>query len=277
MTAAAVAFRSSETPEPICEAIKSLMKDKPATWNKGRAVGERLALSLEEAQAILAVLRSHHAHHDACLFAIGIDSMLRCSDLLQLRVGDVVIQTGQIRWRQKKTGRNVYPVLTSSTQQAFRTWVDVSGKTQSDFLFTRDKAVCGSATSPVYYRLLIKRWVRLIGLNPEQYSTHSLRRTKPSFLYHYGYSDLEHIARLLGHANTDSTSRYLGIQQRAAEAHALHGDIFSAESRHRSVGHPLLREFLKPEFLDCYADEIWARLRLKLADFIDENTKKGTK
>ncbi len=242
------------------------MKDKPAAWNRGKAVGERLALSLDEVQSILEALHRKLAHHDVCLFTIGIDSMLRCSDLLQLRVEDIASQTGQIRWRQKKTGQNVYPILTCTTLEAFHTWVEVSGKNRSDFLFTRDKPIGGSAISPAYYRSLIKRWVQLIGLKPEQYSTHSLRRTKPSFLYHHGYSDLEHIARLLGHANTESTSRYLGIQQREAEAHALQGDIFTAKSCDQPMGHPLLREFLKPKFLECFADEVWERLESKICN-----------
>lgn len=251
------------------------MKDNSTAWNRGKAVGERCALSLDESQSILKTLRLQEAHHDACLFAIGIDSMLRCSDLLQLRVRDIVSHTGQIRWRQKKTRRNVYPVLTATSLEVLQIWIETSGKTPPDFLFTRDKPIDGLAISPAYYRSLIKQWVQLVGLKPEQYSSHSLRRTKPTFLYHHGYSDLEHIARLLGHANTDATSRYLGIQKKQAQAHALVGDIFTISPDEKIVGHPLLREFLKPDFLDQFLDELVFRIHQKLSDFLDENPKKG--
>ena len=251
------------------------MQPDNTSWNRDRAVGERLAFSLAETQQIIAHLRRNHAHHDLCLFSVGIDSMLRCSDLLPLKISDVMAPDGRIRWRQKKTGRNVYPVLTPLTHTAIERWVEVSGKFSDHYLFTRDKPIDARPLSSGYYRTLIKRWASDIGLNPERFSTHSLRRTKPSYLYHYGFSDLEHIARLLGHGTTDTTSRYLGIQQKEAERHALAGDIFTAELGAPIAGHPLLREFLKPEFLDQFAEALCTRMSTKSPDFIDENYKKG--
>lgn len=251
------------------------MKRQRLVWNKGKVVGERIALTMNEVHAIQEELRRQEAHHDLCLFAVGIDSMLRCSDLLRLKVEDIDSQTGQINWRQRKTGRNVFPILTQTTLDAVELWVQKSGKSQRDFLFTRDKPPNSEPITPTYYRKLIKRWVQLVGLDSNQYSTHSLRRTKPSFLYHHGYSDLEHIARLLGHSNTDSTGRYLSIQQREAEAHALDGDIFATDRLEAPVGHPLLREFLKPEFLKPFAAALADQIGLKSADFIDEKPEDG--
>ncbi|MEO1029022.1 MAG: tyrosine-type recombinase/integrase [Pseudomonadota bacterium] len=246
-----------------------------SAWNQGRVVGERIAFSAGEVQAIARSLAAIGAHHDLCLFAVGIDSMLRCSDLLRLRVEDVVEDDGRIRWRQKKTQQNVYPVLTTTTQRAVKDWIESSGKQSNHFLFTRDKPVSAKPITPGYYRTLVKQWAELIGLAPERYSTHSLRRTKASHLYGQGYSDIAHIARLLGHQSTDATIRYLGIQQAEAETQALLGDIFTADLNEQSTGHPLLREFLKPEFLDQFSDAIWQRLDTKLSDFIDENRKEG--
>ena len=251
------------------------MQNKNNVWNRGVVVGERIALSSVEAQSVLKLLNDTANLHDACLFATAIDSMLRCSDLLQLRVGDVVASNGRVRWRQKKTGRNVFPVLTATTQDAISAWVELSGKSASHFLFTREKPINAKPISATHYRSLIKSWVQQIGLSPDRYSTHSLRRTKPHFLYRYGYSDLEHIARLLGHSGTQTTSRYLGIEQREAENHALAGDLFTADPHIPDPGHPLLRELLKPQFLDLFIEAFLSRLSPKTLEIIDENTKKG--
>ena len=234
-------------------------------WNRGRAVGERIAFSPQETQAILAYLDKASAHHDACLFALGVDTMLRCSDLLRLRVRDLVDDQGNIRRelirRQQKTGRNVAPVLTATSQRLTRQWIDVSGKRAEHFLFTREKAIDSPPISPGYYRTLIKKWASDIGLTDERYSSHSLRRTKPSYLYHHGFSDLEHIARLLGHATTDATIRYLGIENRTAQSHALQGDIFTGDPNAAPNLPPHLRDMLKPAFLDLFAAELLKRMR----------------
>ena len=44
-----------------------------------------------------------------------------------------------------------------------------------------------------------------------QYSTHSLRRTKPSIIYEKT-GNLEAVRRLLGHSNLIDTVRYLGVE-----------------------------------------------------------------
>lgn len=54
-------------------------------------------------------------------------------------------------------------------------------------------------------------WVSLIGLNPADYGTHSLRRTKVSILYKRT-GNLRACQLLLGHTKLESTVRYLGIE-----------------------------------------------------------------
>ncbi len=49
-----------------------------------------------------------------------------------------------------------------------------------------------------------------IGLPPEDYGTHSLRRTKASIIYK-ATGNLRAVQILLGHAKIDSTVRYLGV------------------------------------------------------------------
>ncbi len=50
-----------------------------------------------------------------------------------------------------------------------------------------------------------------IGLDPELYGTHSLRRSKASLIYRRT-KNLRAVQLLLGHAKLDSTTRYLGIE-----------------------------------------------------------------
>ena len=54
-------------------------------------------------------------------------------------------------------------------------------------------------------------WVEEIGLDPADYGTHSMRRTKASLIYRRT-KNLRAVQLLLGHTKLESTVRYLGIE-----------------------------------------------------------------
>jgi len=58
---------------------------------------------------------------------------------------------------------------------------------------------------------VLKTWVAMIGLDPAEYGTHSLRRTKVTLIYKRT-KNLRAIQLLLGHTKLESTVRYLGIE-----------------------------------------------------------------
>ena len=60
------------------------------------------------------------------------------------------------------------------------------------------------------YARLVDEWVRAIGLRPEEYGTHSLRRTKASIIYK-ATGNIRAIQILLGHSKIENTVRYLGV------------------------------------------------------------------
>jgi hypothetical protein len=58
-------------------------------WNKGRLVGQKLPLKLREIWAIRIRLQLSDQVRDLALFNVAIDSKLRGSDLVSLRVKDI--------------------------------------------------------------------------------------------------------------------------------------------------------------------------------------------
>jgi len=62
----------------------------------------------------------------------------------------------------------------------------------------------------LYIGVLVDEWVTAIGLRPEEYGTHSLRRTKASIIYK-ATGNLRAVQILLGHAKIENTVRYLGV------------------------------------------------------------------
>ena len=61
------------------------------------------------------------------------------------------------------------------------------------------------------YSRLVGDWVALVGLNPADYGTHSLRRTKVSLVYKRT-GNIRACQLLLGHTKLESTVRYLGVE-----------------------------------------------------------------
>ena len=60
------------------------------------------------------------------------------------------------------------------------------------------------------YARLVDEWVTAIGLRPEEYGTHSLRRTKASMIYK-ATGKIRAIRILLGHSKIENTVWHLGV------------------------------------------------------------------
>jgi len=193
-------------------------------WNKGRAQGQRRAFTLKQIWVLEAHLLASEKWHDLALLAFGLDSLLRSSDLLKLRVKDVTYPNGQVRTliptQQQKTKRAVYPALTRAAQDYLTHWITVSQKRPEDYLFTRSKHPHASAICRSTYADVVKGWARFLHLSPEEFSTHSMRRSKAVHMYQAG-EDVALISKLLGHKSIAVTIEYLGINQAQAEAATL--------------------------------------------------------
>lgn len=199
-----------------------------AGWNADLANGQKTAFTLPETKQLSDWFARQERWHDLALLSVALDSFLRAEDLLSLRVRDVNYSDGSLRqsigWKQRKTKRAVHPELTAETQANLRIWVEASGKQPQHFLFTRSKPRDAKPITRPHFAKLIKQWAVWLGQPPDDYSTHSLRRSKPVHLFWQADADgqsermLVLLSKLLGHKSVDVTTDYLGItQQRAAQ------------------------------------------------------------
>ena len=187
-----------------------------AGWNKGKAQGQKRHFTLDETIRLTKRLQQKRQWHDLALLTVGLDTMLRASDLLKLTVGDVTYSTGAVRselhLQQRKTHTTVHPNLTSSTRGHLAQWIQKSGKRRSDFLFTRTKPTDAKPISHKHLVSLVKVWAVWLGHPPDEYAAHSLRRSKAVALYRGG-APIAELSEALGHKTQASTLRYLGITQ----------------------------------------------------------------
>jgi integrase len=111
---------------------------------------------------------------------------------------------------QQKTGRPVKFELTDQTRAAVEAWIAKGRLDAGQFLFPSRLRRSPHISTREYARI-VKAWVARIGLNPGDYGTHSLRRTKATLIYQRT-KNLRAIQLLLGHTKLESTVRYLGIE-----------------------------------------------------------------
>jgi integrase len=143
------------------------------------------------------------------MFVIGINSGLRISDILSLKVSDVLDEKGKPKERivmnEKKTSkRKSFPLNKAIATELKK----VKYESMDSFLFPSQK---GGAISRVQAYRLLNAAADRAGLGYE-IGTHSLRKT---FGYHAikAGTPVHIVQKLLNHSSERETLRYIGITQ----------------------------------------------------------------
>jgi integrase len=181
-------------------------------WNEGRLLGAKRALKQQQVWAIRFWLDQHRRLRDRALFDFAIDSKLRGCDVVKVRIADVV-SGGRVRDRaivvQQKTKRPVQFELMEAARKTMRAWLERRGGALNDYVFPSRNDYMDHMSTRQYARL-VHEWSEGIGLQPQEYGTHSLRRTKASIIYK-ATGNRRAVQILLGHVKIESTVRYLGV------------------------------------------------------------------
>ena len=113
--------------------------------------------------------------------------------------------------KQQKTKINHKVQLSDSTIHELIIYTH--NKNPQEYLFNSSRK--DAPITREYYGKKVKSWCELLGLDPENYSTHSLRRTRASYIYE-STRDPELVRQLLGQKHITATSAYLSIDKNRA-------------------------------------------------------------
>ena len=154
-------------------------------WNKGKIVGQKAPFKLKDIRALRVRLQIESRVRELALFNLGIDSKLRSCDLVSLRVRDIC-HGDQVASRavvmQHKTQHPVQFEITAATGDAVQKWIKQVGLRSEDFAFPSRIHNSPPLGTRQYARIL-ENWVEELGLDPADYGTHSMRRTKATLIY----------------------------------------------------------------------------------------------
>ncbi|WP_019027989.1 tyrosine-type recombinase/integrase [Colwellia piezophila] len=184
-----------------------------ASWNKGKLVGQKLPLKLEEVWSIRTRLDLVNNLRELTMFNLALDCKLRACDFIKLKVMDIAhgknIQS-RAMLIQQKTGTPVQFEITKKTRTALQKWISFQSLRSSDYLFG-SRVKDNFHLSTRQYTRIVKKWIASIGLDVTSYATHSMRRTKATLIYKKT-KNLRAVQIFLGHTKLESTVRYLGIE-----------------------------------------------------------------
>ena len=147
---------------------------------------------------------------DRLLFIFGINSSLRISDILPLRVRDV--DGDYVILHEKKTGKRKQIRINNAIKKALKELLPADAQ-PDDYLFPSRKGN-GPITRVQAYRIL-NAAAKRAGID-FAFGCHSLRKTFAYHAYKNG-TDIALLMRVLNHSSQRETLRYIGIEQESID------------------------------------------------------------
>lgn len=169
----------------------------------------------EETARLLASIQRESARgkRDYAIVVLAVVTGLRCCDIVSLRLDQIDWQHDEIRLVQGKTSRPIVLPLTAQAGNAIADWI-LHGRPETDACevfvrvlrpYVRLKSSAGSS--------MMGRSLTAAGITHERgdgRTFHALRRTVGTRLVESGAS-LPLVAQILGHAQINSTRRYISL------------------------------------------------------------------
>ncbi|KXG09937.1 Tyrosine recombinase XerD [Anoxybacillus sp. P3H1B] len=158
----------------------------------------------EKIEAIKQYLKEQ-SQRNYLLFLVGINTGLRISDILKLKVGDV--KGTHIIIKEKKTGKRKRLRITPSLKRELNRYID--GKNDDEYLIKSRNGRNKPIGRSMAYKILRKA-AEHFRLN--EIGTHTLRKT---FGYHF-YQQTKDVAMLqeiFNHSSPEITLKYIGVNQ----------------------------------------------------------------
>jgi len=146
------------------------------------------------------------------LFKFGLNTGLRISDILPVKVRDVYATSDRFRehfiLKEKKTGKEKKIKLNEALKKEIENYMKTRNLTQEDYLFPSRKG--GHIGRIQGYRIL-REAANAVCI--ENFGTHSLRKTWGYWTYKMSRYNIGLIMDTFNHSSQRITLRYIGVNQ----------------------------------------------------------------
>ena len=153
-----------------------------------------------------------HEPKYALIFKFGINTGLRISDIIPVKVSDIFNESWQFKeyliLNEKKTSKEKKIKLNETLRKCIYNFIKTQHLSIDDYLFQSQKG--GSLGRIQIYRVL-KEAALVMGI--ENFGTHSLRKTWGYWTYKISKYNIGLVMDTFNHSSPRVTLRYIGINQ----------------------------------------------------------------
>ena len=149
--------------------------------------------------------RTRYPERDTFLFLIGINTGLRCSDIVKLKIG-TLSHSKRPEIIEKKTGKK-RTLFLDNVQDIVRDYIE--GKDDSEWAFPSSYDKSKHITVQNVYKLFKRIDNKLGGIG---FTTHSMRRTF-GYWYYRKTNNIYYLMELFNHSSQTITMRYIGLTE----------------------------------------------------------------
>lgn len=165
---------------------------------------------IEEMKKVL--LEQGKGKRNYLIFKVGVNSGLRISDILKLKISDIKHENGTMRDNiiiiEKKTNKKKIFRFNAELKKEMEEYT--KNMQQHEYIFQSRKGINKPITRTQMYRIL-NDTAKIVGIT-DSIGNHTMRK---SFGYHHylKYKDVAMLQTIFNHSSPSITLRYIGISQ----------------------------------------------------------------
>lgn len=181
----------------------------------------------EDYKKLKQVFKKDDSTRNYCIFMTLFTFSLRVSDLLSLKVKDILKDDGTIKdkiWFQEQkrnSSKNLY--MRPDTKQALQDWLDIRDLEYDDYLFPSPKKD-GQPLNRHTINYILKSRGEKAGID-YSIASHSGRKTLAKKIYEQNDKDIRLTQEILGHQSPESTKAYIHIGEDEQKQAVLDADM----------------------------------------------------
>lgn len=189
-----------------------IIDDNPALELEPPKINSRqpIHLTLEESKTLLQTVNGTFKERDYAILVLFLNCGLRLSELVSIDIDSINGDTLRVIGKGNKE-RTVY--LNKACINAIDAYLKVrihdgvKEKDKKALFISRNK----KRISPRTVQTIVKKYIKVAGLDSSKYSTHKLRHTAATLMYKYGNVDIRALQQILGHESVATTQIYTHI------------------------------------------------------------------
>lgn len=189
---------------------KKVLKVNPTIDLETPKLGKRIPkyLTLDESISLLHSIDGKYKDRDYAIITIFLNCGLRLSELVNINMNSIKDNTLQVIGKGNKE-RQIY--LNDACTNAINKYICVRSKNNikdQDALFLSER---GTRIGRRTVEMLVKKYLKLAGLDYKKFSPHKLRHTAATLMHKYGNVDIRTLQQILGHESIATTEIYTHI------------------------------------------------------------------